>query len=142
MAQLESFLLKGRPFPEWSLINQVAFLTELRTRMLTGSHDTAKISGTLVISVEETETPFTAMGERERHSYKGDLTGRDEGGVILSMVAGPDNRTCLSNATLHPVYFVFATPAFPVKEVDSCLDLMESYVKVLAPSARIERRVL
>ena len=39
MAQLESFLLKDRPFPEYNPINQVAFLTELKTRMLTGTHD-------------------------------------------------------------------------------------------------------
>ena len=49
MAQLESFLLKGRPFPEYNPINQVAFLTELKTRMLTGTHEADKIEGALVL---------------------------------------------------------------------------------------------
>ena len=39
MMQVESFLLKGKPFPEGNYVNAVAFLTELKTRCLLGSHD-------------------------------------------------------------------------------------------------------
>ena len=36
MMQVESFLMKGRPFPEGKYINAVAFLTELKTGILMG----------------------------------------------------------------------------------------------------------
>ena len=39
LQQLESVLLKGRPFPSGRPINEIAFLTELRTRVLSGAHD-------------------------------------------------------------------------------------------------------
>ena len=48
MMQVESFLLKGRPFPEGHYNNAVAFLTELKTRCLLGSHDADTIEGDLI----------------------------------------------------------------------------------------------
>lgn len=142
MAQLESFLLKGRPFPEWSPINQVAFLTELKTRVLLGTHDVERVQGPVTLYRPAAEESFTGMGGRESHSYKGDLTGRDDGGIILSMIAGPDERTCLQEDTLHPVYLVFAPEGYPAARVESCLEQIAAYVRALAPGARMERLVL
>lgn len=142
MAQLESFLLKGRPFPEYNPINQVAFLTELKTRMLTGTHDADKIQGALVLFRGSEEIPFIGMGGREKHSYRGDLTGKDDGGVILTMISGPDERTCLTEETLHPVYLVFAPEGLSAAKVKGCLDQMERYVKTLAPGAGIESKLI
>ena len=44
MMQVESFLLKGRPFPEGRYINAVAFLTELKTHILMGTHDADRVT--------------------------------------------------------------------------------------------------
>lgn len=142
MAQLESFLLKGRPFPAYNPINQVAFLTELKTRMLTGTHDAGKIQGKLILFLPQEEISFAGMGGREKHSYIGDLTGRDDGGIILSMIAGADQRTCLTEETVHPVYMVFAPEGFPGAKVEACMNQMERYIKTLAPGAEIERKIL
>lgn len=141
MAQLESFLLKDRPFPQYNPINQVAFLTELKTRMLTGTHDAEKIKGALVLFEAAEAQPFVGMGGCEKHSYKGDLTGRDDGGIILTMISGPDERTCLTDETRHPVYMVFAPEGYPLSKVEACLCQMELYIKTLAPGAVIEKKV-
>ena len=74
-------------------------------------------------------------------SYAGDLTGRDDQGIILSMIAGPDDRTCLSDNTLHPVYMVFSPPGTSDDEVVQCLDQMARYVQTLAPGAGMHRSV-
>lgn len=142
MAQLESFLLKGRPFPEYNPINQVAFLTELKTRMLTGTHDADKIEGALVLFEAAEKIPFVGMGGRDKHSYKGDLTGRDDSGVVLTMISGPDEKTCLTDKTLHPVYMVFAPEGLPIAKVERCLNQMELYIKTLAPGAAIESAII
>ena len=142
MAQLESFLIKGRPFPAWNLINQVTFLTELKTRVLLGTHDADRIQGPVTLYRAEEEKPFTGMGLRESHTYKGDLSARDDSGIIFSMIAGPDERTCLQENTLHPVYLVFAPEGYPTDRVEACLDQIAVYIRVLAPSARMERAIL
>lgn len=139
MMQVESFLLKGRPFPEGKYINAVAFLTELKTRILMGTHDAERVEGDIVIYTETEKVPFPSIHGSEGHSYPGDTTGRDDAGVIISMIAGADSRTCLQEDSKHVLYLVFGTPATSAEVLDECLDQVELYAKTLAPSSEMQR---
>ena len=139
MMQVESFLLKGRPFPEGRYINAVAFLTELKTRILMGTHDAERVDGDIVIYTETEKVPFPSIHGSEGHSYPGDTTGRDDAGVIISMIAGADSRTCLHEDSTHVLYLAFGTPGTSAEVLDECLDQAEEYVKTLAPNAVTER---
>ncbi len=110
--------------------------------MLTGTHDADKIEGRWSCSRRRRKFLFVGMGGRDKHSYKGDLTGRDDGGVILTMISGPDEKTCLTEETRHPVYMVFAPEGLAAAQVEDCLNQMEFYIKTLAPRAEIERRIV
>jgi len=135
MMQVESFLLKGRPFPEGRYNNAVAFLTELKTRCLLGSHDADMIEGDLVIYKETEKTPFPSIHGGEAHSYPGDVTCRDDRSIVVSMIAGADSRTCLRDDSEHVLYFAFGTPGMATETLKTYLDQVEQYVKVLAPKA-------
>lgn len=135
MMQVESFLLKGRPFPEGKYTNAVAFLTELKTKCLLGSHDADKIAGDMIIYTETEKTPFPGIRGDEVHSYPGDLTCRDDESVIVSMIAGADERTCLRDSSRHVLYFAFGTPGMETDTLKSYLDQVLTYVRVLAPAA-------
>ena len=139
MMQVESFLLKRRPFPEGRYINAVAFLTELKTRILMGTHDAERVEGDIVIYTETDKVPFPSIHGSEGHSYPGDTTGRDDAGVIISMIAGADSRTCLQEDSAHVLYLAFGTPSTSKEVLDECLDQAEKYVKTLAPNAVTER---
>ncbi len=139
MMQVESFLLKGRPFPEGRYINAVAFLTELRTGILMGTHDAERVEGDIVIYTETEKVPFPSIHGSEGHSYPGDTTGRDDKGVIISMIAGADSRTCLQDDSRHVLYLVFGTPLTSPEVLYECLDQVEEYVRTLAPSAETQR---
>ena len=139
MMQVESFLLKGRPFPEGKYINAVAFLTELKTRILMGTHDAERVEGDIIIYTETEKVTFPSIHGSEGHSYPGDTTGRDDAGVIISMIAGADSRTCLQEDSKHVLYLVFGTPATSAEVLDECLDQVELYAKTLAPSAEMQR---
>ena len=136
MMQVESFLLKGRPFPEGRYTNAVAFLTELKTRCLLGSHDADKIEGDVVIYKETEKRDFPSIHGGEAHSYPGDITCRDDVSVIVSMIAGADARTCLSDDSRHVLYFAFGTPGMDWEVLKGYLKQVEEYVKVLAPGAQ------
>ena len=142
MMQVESFLLKGRPFPEGKYINAVAFLTELKTRILMGTHDAERVEGDIVIYTETEKVPFPSIHGSEGHSYPGDTTGRDDGGVIISMIAGADSRTCLQDDSTHVLYLAFGTPSTSKEVLDEVLDQAEEYVKTLAPNAATERHFI
>ena len=139
MMQVESFRLKGRPFPEGRYINAVAFLTELKTRGLLGTHDADRVEGDIVFYTETEKVPFPSIHGSEGHSYPGDTTGRDDGGVIISMIAGADSRTCLQEDSSHVLYLVFGVPDMKPEAFDEYVDQLEEYVKVLAPAAETER---
>ena len=139
MMQVESFLLKGRPFPEGRYINAVAFLTEMKTRILMGTHDADRVEGDIVIYTETEKVPFPSIHGSEGHSYPGDTTGRDDAGVIISMIAGADSRTCLQEDSRHVLYLVFGTPSTSEEVLCECLDQVEKYTKTLAPGAETQR---
>ena len=67
MMQVESFLLKGRPFPEGRYINAVAFLTEMKTRILMGTHDADRVGRIHAIADErrrnDMHLALEALGE-------------------------------------------------------------------------------
>ena len=142
MMQLESFLGEARPFPDVNPVNEVAFLAELKTRMLLGTHDIARIQGELTLFRDTRKTPFCGIGDREVHNYPGDISGRDDLGIVLSMIAGADNRTCVSQDTRHTAYFVFGVHGMEETKVQSALALLELYAKSLAPLAVVDRAIL
>ena len=94
MMQFESVLLKGREFPRWTAVTAVPFLTELETHVLCGTHDVDCLMGPVELYQAEEKTPFEGLRGDEVHTYPGDVTGRDAGGIIFSMIAGADERTC------------------------------------------------
>ena len=138
MMQFESFFLKGRPFPEDEYLNAVAFLTELRTLILLGSHDADRVEGDIVFYNETAKTPFTGMIKDDCHSYPGDMTGRDDWGIIISMIAGADNRTCLHEDTRNVLYLIFGVPETSDEEIERTAAIIEGHAKALAPSAETE----
>ena len=142
MMQVESFLLKGRPFPEGRYINSIAFLTELKTRCLLGTHDADRVIGDIVYYQEMEKVPFPSIHGGDAHSYPGDITGRDDEGVIISMIAGADSRTCLNEDSRHALYFAFGTPGKTPEELNGYLDQLEEYVRILAPGAVITRHMV
>lgn len=142
LQQLESFLLKGRPFPQDDPLQEIAFLVELETRALVGMHDGDRVEGQVVLYRAPGREDFLARGNRPAHTYPEDVTARDDRGVILSMIAGPDSRTALHPDTVHPVYLVFGTPGMEAAYVQGILDRLSALVGLLAPGAEQLPRLL
>ena len=141
MKQLESFL-KGRPFPEEQYVNAVAFLTELKTHALIGTHDADRIEGDLVFYNESEKTYFPGMNKPEAHSYPGDVTGRDDRDIIISMVTGADSRTCLREDSTHALYLIFGHDEMSGEAIDEVAEEIKSAVLALSPEAGIEYRII
>lgn len=141
MMQVESFLLKGKLFPEGRYTNAVAFLTELKTRCLLGSHDADMIEGDLVIYNETEKTPFPSIHGGEAHSYPGDITCRDDLSIVVSMIAGADARTCLNDNSSHVLYFAFGTPGMREDALTGYLEQVREYIEVLAPGSETKMHV-
>ena len=142
MLQLESFLLKSRPFPRSSPAAEVPFLAELMTLVLSGAHDVQGVQGEICLYSALEKEPFPGMRGEEAHTYPGDVCGRDEGGVIFSMIAGADERTCVKPGSRHVFYPVFGVPDQPSEALREPMEQIARYARVLSSEAEVESMVL
>ena len=142
MMQLESFLLKGRPFPMENPVTAIPFLVELETQILSGTHDVDDVHGTVRLFAGTEKAPFAGMRGEEVHTYPGDFCARDDEGIIFSMIAGADARTCAKPGSRHVFYPVFGVAGQPEAEISAVLDRLEEYVRTLAPEAETVRQLL
>ena len=88
------------------------------------------------------KAPCAGMRGEEVHTYPGDFCARDDEGIIFSMIAGADARTCVKPGSRHVFYPVFGVAGQPAGEIAAVLDRLEEYVRVLAPEADISRQLL
>lgn len=142
MLQFESVLLKGRPFPKENAVAEVPFLLELTTHVLSGAHDIDRMDGQVELFLGTEKAPFPGMRGEQMHTYPGDFCGRDASGIIFSMIAGADERTCAHSDTRHVLYPIFGTPELPEQVIRNAMERLILYIKVLSPGARIETNIL
>lgn len=142
LQQLESFLLKDRLFPSGNPVNEVAFLTELQTQMLLGTHDIDRMSGALELFCPTEKLPYPGMRGEEVHTYPGDVSGRDGDGIILSMIAGADERTYIRPDSTHIAYLFFGAPGVTGEQIQTLQGVLAGHVRVLAPAAETQEILL
>ena len=142
LQQLESWLLKGRPFPSGNPINEITFLAELKTRMLLGTHDIDAFIGEAELFCPDAKLEYTGIRGETVHCYPGDVTGRDDGGIILSMIAGADDRTCLHPDSRHISFLFFGAPGVTKEEIAAVQQKLIGYVKTLVPDMEPEAVIL
>ena len=141
MLQFESCLFQDRPFPHGNPVAEVPFLAELKTRMLMGTHDIDRVQGQVRLISGTAKEPFPGL-RGEAHTYPNDVVGRDDGGIILSMIAGADERTCAHPESRHVFYPVFGVPGMPEEEIRAAQEVLVEYTRVLCPEAEITCRIL
>jgi len=100
------------------------------------------VQGSVRLFAGMEKAPFPGMRGEEVHTYPGDFCARDDAGIIFSMIAGADDRTCVKESSSHVFYPAFGVAGQPVEQIIAVLDRLESYVRVLSPEAEISRQVL
>ena len=114
------------------------FLVELETHALCGTHDIDRLMGPVELYQAEAKEPFEGLRGDEAHTYPGDVTGRDAGGIIFSMIAGADARTCAREESRHVFYPVFGVSGQEPDALRSAQTRMAEYAKLLAKNAQID----
>ena len=100
------------------------------------------MDGPLTIFTPSEKLPFLGMRAASTHTYPKDICGRDNSGIIFSMIAGADDRTCIHPDSRHVFHPVFGTPDTDNAVIENALRRLEFFVKVLAPNAVAESTIL
>lgn len=140
--QFESVMFKGRPFPEFNPVAEVPFLMEIVTHVLSGAHDMYQMKGAVNLYSAADREEFPGLRGTLFHTYPGDFCGRDAEGIIFSLIAGADARTCAKLHSRNVFYPIFGTPDLPLDVIHDAMDVLIRYIRVLAPDAEIQTGIL
>ena len=136
LLQLESVALKGKPIPRVAALVESMFMAELKNMLLTAGHDWDKLVQPLTLDVSAGGETFTGIRGKEETLYPGDMFIRDDGGIISSVVYGPDARTCITADTRNVLFTVYAPEGIGEEAVRAHLLDIETYVHLVSVEAK------
>lgn len=142
LLQLESVVLKGKPIPSVATLVEAMFMAELDHQLLTAGHDLALVRAPVRIDVAEGSESYVRMNGQEQALKAGDMYIADAhpdgpwGGVLSSILYGPDLRTRITEETREVLFTVYAPPGIEREAVHTHLQSIQSYVQLVAPEAQ------
>lgn len=138
--QLETAAKGERPIQLDIPIVSVMFLGELRHRILTATHDASSVRLPLSVGAADGTHVIRRMGGAERTLKPGDLFMADREGVISSVLAGPDERTRVTERTTDAIYTTYVPPGVGEHVLAAYLDDLECTIRSIYPASRIDGR--
>ena len=140
--QLES-ILKGKKVPPVSTLVTPLFLAELETGVLSAGYDPLRLAFPLEARPGREGETYGLLGKgREQAVVPGDLALADQGGVVGTILHGPDQRTCLDRDSRGALYVVYPVPGLRAETVHRHLDRVRDLVRLVLPEAAEEERVV
>jgi DNA/RNA-binding domain of Phe-tRNA-synthetase-like protein len=137
--QLESFLTKGRSFPQVSALVDAMFMAELTNLLLTAGHDLASLKAPLLLEAANgTERYITLRGE-QKTLKAGDMYIADQDGIISSVLYGPDARSQITPHTQDVLFTVYAPAGILKDAIIEHLKNIRDNVRIVSPDAQVER---
>ncbi len=138
--QLETAAKGEKPIPLDIPLVSVMFLGELRHRILTATHDASSLRLPVSVGVANGTQTIRRMGGAERTLKPGDLFMADGDGVISSVLAGPDERTRVTERTTDAVYATYVPPGIGEHALAAYLGDLEGMIRSIYPASRIDGR--
>jgi DNA/RNA-binding domain of Phe-tRNA-synthetase-like protein len=137
-SQVESIVFKGKGIPRVAALVEAMFVAELSNMLLTAGHDRDSIEGLITVDVSKGTEKYIRINGQEQQLKAGDMVMADGQGVISSVIYGPDRRTMITPKTSNALFAVYTAPGIVQADVRKHLEDIASYVKLVAPDARIE----
>ena len=136
--QLESVALKGKPITRGSALLSAMVTTELTHLLLTAGHDLGALQPPVTLTVASGQERYRLLGGREQAAQAGDMMMADAGGVISSVLYGPDERTQLRPETREVLFAVYVPPGIEERAVVEHLGDLATAIRLFAPDADVE----
>jgi DNA/RNA-binding domain of Phe-tRNA-synthetase-like protein len=136
--QLETFLLKGRSFPQVSALVDAMFMAELSNLLLTAGHDLSSLQSPLRLEAAQGTEIYTTLQGGEKTLKTGDMYISDQAGIISSVLYGPDARTRITPHTQDALFTVYAPAGISKGAVVGHLEDIRDHVLAVSPQAVIE----
>lgn len=135
--QLESILYKGRSLPNVSPLVDSAFAAEIKTHILTASHDVEKLRPPIIFDASDGSETMTQMNGKQRTLKANDMIMRDASGTVCTIIYGQDNISPITPQTSHALYIAYVPSGISTAIVEQHLEAMKQNVLLFAPDATV-----
>jgi DNA/RNA-binding domain of Phe-tRNA-synthetase-like protein len=137
-AQRESVALKGKPIPRRAALVEAMFMAELANLILTAGHDLEDLAPPLRVDVTTDGDRYVKLNGAEAALERGDMMMADRGGIVSSVLRGPDRRSRITPETRHVLFAVYAPAGVGEDAVRRHLEDTQRNVLLVAPEAETE----
>lgn len=138
LQQVESIAHKGRGLPKVSPLVDANFAAEVKTLMLTASHDLDKLNGEIVIDIASEDEEMVQMNGKSKALHPGDMVMRAGGKIVCSIIYGQDNHSFITPKTTHVLYVTYVPAGIPIKIVHDHSNAIKKHVKLISKNIVIE----
>jgi len=138
LLQLESILLKDKEIPTVSVPVEAMFLAEVNNQLLTAGHDLNQIDGSLTINIATGTEKYRSISGKDQHLTSTDLFLSDKGGILSSVLNGPDYRTRITDNTQNVLYFIYGVDGITKGQVCNHLENIRNYLLTAIPDVKIQ----
>ena len=142
LLQVESIVLKGKNLPAVSPLVDANFTAEVETLVLTAGHDVQQLQGPMVIDNARLGDRMMQMSGADKAIPPGDMLMRDTAGICCSILYGQDNRSPIAAGTTHAVYVAYAPAGVGAAAVEDQLDGIAANIRLCAPAAVAQQRLI
>jgi DNA/RNA-binding domain of Phe-tRNA-synthetase-like protein len=136
--QLESIVLKGKTIPSSAALVESMFIAEVNSLLLTAGHDLDTIQPPLTLDVARGKETYTLLHGILQIPKAGDMMISDGGGIISTIVYGPDQRTHIRPETARAVFTVYSPEGIESLAVEAHLNEIMQHAQLIAPGASVE----
>lgn len=141
LQQLESVAAKGRAIPSRLCAVTALFMAELKHGLVAAGHDLAHLKPPLRLAPSLGGERYTNLGRMESLLPEGDMMLSHEGGILSSVLQGPDLATPIGPTTRDALFTIYAPGASPATALEAQLEDLASYLGCFSPMLRIERSI-
>ena len=136
--QFESILFKNKSIPSVAGLVEAMFMAELEDMLLTAGHDLDAVQLPVTVDVAKGDEHYVMLGGQEQTAKPSDMMMTDSGGVISSVLYGPDQRTRIIPGTSRVLFMVYAPPGIDAQIVHAHLQNIQANALIVAPGAQTE----
>jgi DNA/RNA-binding domain of Phe-tRNA-synthetase-like protein len=136
--QLESIVLKNKSIPKVASLVEAMFMAELKNHLLTAGHDLDALHLPIQLDVADGTEKYIMLNRQEKELLRDDMFISDSGGIMSSIIYGPDLRTRINPNTKNVLFTVYAPPGVEKSEVFQHLQDIRDYVHIITPDSKVE----
>jgi len=136
--QLESIVFKNKSIPKVAALVEAMFMAELKNLLLTAGHDLDTVDLPVKLDAASGTEKYIMLNRQEKELLPGDMFISDSGGIMSSIIYGPDLRTRINPDTQNVLFTVYAPPGVKKSEVFQHLQDIRDYVHIITPDSKVE----